>query len=54
MLVRYNDSFSTLVFPIILQALWQTEEQLRQGALVVVTESRLRIRMLPLKPEGTK
>ena len=54
MLIRCNDSFSTLVLPVILQALRQTEEQLRLGALVVVTESRLRIRMLPLKPEGTK
>jgi predicted nuclease of predicted toxin-antitoxin system len=50
MLIRCNDSFSAYVFPTILQALQQTEEQLRQGALVVVTESRLRIRMLPLKP----
>lgn len=54
LLVRCNDSFSALVFPIILQALRQAEEQLRQGAMVVVTENRLRIRMLPLKPDGTK
>jgi predicted nuclease of predicted toxin-antitoxin system len=50
MLIRCSDSFSAGVFPIVLQALRQTEEQLRQGAIVVVSENRLRIRMLPLKP----
>jgi len=53
LLDRSSDSFSTQVFPIILQALRQTEEQLRQGALVVVTEKRLRIRMLPMKPDSS-
>ena len=51
-LVRCRDSFSALMFPIVHQALRQTEEQLRQGALVVVTENRLRIRMLPLNEES--
>jgi predicted nuclease of predicted toxin-antitoxin system len=53
MLIRSRDSFSVLVFPMVIQALKQTEEQLRQGALVVVTENRLRIRMLPFKPDST-
>ena len=48
LLVRSKDSHSALVFPMILQALQQAEEQLRLGALVVVTENRLRIRRLPL------
>ena len=52
LLDRSSDSFSTQVFPIILQALRQTEEHLRQGALVVVTEKRLRIRVLPMKPDS--
>ena len=47
--VRCEDSHSSAAFPIILQALQQCEEHLRQGALVVVAENRLRIRMLPLK-----
>jgi len=46
--VRCEDSHSTSAFPIILQALSQCEEQLRQGALVG-SENRLRVRMLPLK-----
>jgi predicted nuclease of predicted toxin-antitoxin system len=46
--VRCNDSHSASLFPVILQALRQSEEQLHQGALVVVTENRLRIRTLPL------
>ena len=46
--VRCEDSHSVPVFPIIFQALQQSEERLRQGALVVVTENRLRIRTLPL------
>lgn len=45
--VRCNDSFSVLLCPIILQALRQSEEQLRRGALVVVTENRMQIRTLP-------
>jgi predicted nuclease of predicted toxin-antitoxin system len=52
--VRCDDSYSTLVFPTILQALQQSEEQLRRGALVVVTENRLRIRTLPLETNKTK
>ena len=50
LLVRSKDSHSALVFPILLQALRQTEAQLQQGALVVVTENRLRIRLLPISP----
>ena len=53
-LIRCDESHSALVFPVILQALRQSEMQLRQGALVVVTENRLRIRMLPLKTDKTK
>jgi len=53
-LVRCDDSHSASVFPVILQTLQQTEEQLRQGALVVVKENRLRIRTLPLKTDKTK
>jgi len=52
--VRCNDSFSAGLCPIIHQALRQSEEQLRQGALVMVTENRLRIRMLPLVSRGTQ
>lgn len=46
--VRCDDSHSKPVFPIVLQALRQCEEQLSRGALVVVTETRLRLRSLPL------
>jgi predicted nuclease of predicted toxin-antitoxin system len=53
MQIRCDDSHSNSVFPIIVQALQQTEEQLCQGALVVVTENRLRIRTLPLKVDKT-
>jgi predicted nuclease of predicted toxin-antitoxin system len=49
--VRCEDSHSQSAFPIILQALRQCEEQLRQGALVVVSENRLRVRMLPLNTD---
>ena len=52
--VRCVDSHSKSAFPIILQALQQCEDHLRRGALVVVSENRLRIRTLPLiidKPE---
>jgi len=45
--VRSEDSHSTSAFPIILRALQQCEDPLRRGALVVVTENRLRIRTLP-------
>jgi predicted nuclease of predicted toxin-antitoxin system len=47
--VRCNDSFSATLFPIVFQALQQSEEQLRLGALVSVAENRLRIRLLPHK-----
>jgi len=49
--VRCENSHSSSAFPIILQALQQCEEHLRRGALVVVAENRLRIRMLPLKTD---
>ena len=52
--VRCEDSHSKSVFPILFQALQQAEEQLCQGALVVITENRLRIRALPLKIDRTK
>ena len=51
---RSTDSFSASVFSIILRALQQADEQLRQGAMVVVTENRLRIRMLPLKQDSNE
>jgi len=54
LLDRSDDSYSAMVFPIILRALQQVEEQLQQGAMVVVKENRLRIRMLPLKSEEPK
>ena len=48
MQVRCVDSHSKSAFPIILQALRQCEDHLCRGALVVVSENRLRIRTLPL------
>ena len=52
--VRCVDSHSKSAFPIILQALQQCEERLRQGALVVVSENRLRVRTLPLQIDKPK
>jgi len=49
--VRCENSHSSSAFPVILQALQQSEEHLQRGALVVVSENRLRVRRLPLKTD---
>jgi predicted nuclease of predicted toxin-antitoxin system len=50
--LRTGSLDATTVRPLLLQVLRDQEPELRQGTLITLDVERMRLRMLPLRPEG--